>query len=420
MRSKPFEEEPNERDFFENKKTNKIYVSKQFSDLDTKNTARFASQVIDSTETHYFFKGLVENVIHISDGGRIEIKAVFYEDSREIKKFTIQKFLKNSGKPYGSEKPLSFTFSGDEIKTFVDFICSIPNLDLSNPNKIRIDDEMIKELLLTKEQASRLFENNKTIFEELISHEISMLDIIHLAYKRDQLEYFEHLLEDEDFFEKERKRMSARGDEQVWQNFFEKNTWILGYGLNFIFNTPLEDGKLEQVVSGYDIFNRGKRVDALMKTRGIINSLCFCEIKTHTTNLLKKIKTSYRPEVWAVSDELAGGVAQIQKTVQKSIKNIETKTQAKDEQGNLTGEEVFLYNPKSFLLIGSLKEFKADLGTNEDKFSSFELFRQNTFRPEIITFDELYERAKFIVEVTERNEITSNEVATFDDDDFPF
>ena len=34
---------------------------------------------------------------------------------------------------------------------------------------------------------------------------------------------------------------------------------------------------------------------------------------------------------------------------------------------------------------------------NEDKFSSFELFRQNQTNPEIITFDELYERAKFIV-----------------------
>ena len=70
-------------------------------------------------------------------------------------------------------------------------------------------------------------------------------------------------MEDEDFFEKEKKRMSAKGDEQVWQNFFEKNTWILGYGLNFIFNTPLEDKKLEQVVKGYDVFSRGKRVDSL-------------------------------------------------------------------------------------------------------------------------------------------------------------
>ncbi len=418
MRSKPFEEEPNEIEFFKNKKTDKIYLSSQFSELETKVNARFVSKVIDGVEKHHFFKGVGETVLHISEGERIEIKALFYEDSREIKTFTIQKFLKSSGKPYGTEK-CSFTFTGDEINTFVDFICSIPNLDLSNPNKVRIDDEVIKELLISKEQASKLFENNRTIFEDLFKHEITMLDIVHLAYKKDQLKYFEHLLEDKDFFENEKKRMSARGDEQVWQNFFEKNTWILGYGLNFIFNTPLENKKLEQVVSGYDVFGAGKRVDALMKTRGIINSLCFCEIKTHTTNLLKEVKTSYRPEVWAVSDELAGGVAQIQKTVQKSIENIETKTQIKDEQGNLTNEEVFLYNPKSFLLIGSLKEFKGDFGTNEVKFSSFELFRQNIFKPEIITFDELFERAKFIIDIAEHNENMPSESKILDDD-FPF
>ena len=212
------------------------------------------------------------------------------------------------------------------------------------------------------------------------------------------------------FFVKEKKEMSTIRDEQVWQNFFEKNTWILGYGLDFIFNTPLEKEKLEQVVKGYDVFSAGKRVDALMKTRGIINSLCFCEIKTHNTDLIKPVKNSYRPEVWSISNDLAGGVAQIQKTVQKSIENIKTRTQIKDKEGNLTGEEVFLYHPKSFLVIGSLEEFMGEFGINEDKFSSFELFRQNIFNPEIITFDELFERAKFILDTAELNkeEISNN------------
>ena len=39
---------------------------------------------------------------------------------------------------------------------------------------------------------------------------------------------------------------------------------------------------------------------------------------------------------------------------------------------------------------------------NQEQFRSFELFRRNTFSPEIITFDELYERAKFIVHQHER------------------
>ena len=53
--------------------------------------------------------------------------------------------------------------------------------------------------------------------------------------------------------------------------------------------------------------------------------------------------------------------------------------------------------PKSFLVVGSLKEFTAAKGVNEARHRSFELFRANTLNPEIITFDELYERARFIV-----------------------
>jgi len=39
-----------------------------------------------------------------------------------------------------------------------------------------------------------------------------------------------------------------------------------------------------------------------------------------------------------------------------------------------------------------------DKGVNQERYRSFELFRRNTTSPEIITFDELYERARFIVE----------------------
>jgi hypothetical protein len=53
--------------------------------------------------------------------------------------------------------------------------------------------------------------------------------------------------------------------------------------------------------------------------------------------------------------------------------------------------------PKAFLVAGNLGEFVADKGVNEEKHRSFELLRRNTLTPEIITFDELYERARFIV-----------------------
>ena len=139
-------------------------------------------------------------------------------------------------------------------------------------------------------------------------------------------------------------------------------------------------------------------MDALLKTHGFISALSFGEIKTHKTHLLKQVASPYRKESWQISDELAGGIAQVQRSVQVSLSNIRSRTAIKDEVGAPTGEQLFLYQPKSFLVIGSLAEFQSEYGINEEKYSSFELFRRNISAPEIITFDELFQRARFIVE----------------------
>jgi hypothetical protein len=62
----------------------------------------------------------------------------------------------------------------------------------------------------------------------------------------------------------------------------------------------------------------------------------------------------------------------------------------------LTGETLYLYNPKAFILIGNLNEFIKDDRINEIKFSSFEMFRKNLKNIDIITYDELYQRAFYI------------------------
>ena len=136
-----------------------------------------------------------------------------------------------------------------------------------------------------------------------------------------------------------------------------------------------------------------------MKTRGIISNLCFIEIKTHETKLLES--KPYRSGCWAPSKELAGAVAQVQGTVASAVESLSSEINITDENGNPTGEEVFNYQPKSFLVIGSLSEFTGEHGVNREKLRSFELYRRNTSNPEIITFDELYERAKFIVHYNE-------------------
>ncbi|MET4082689.1 hypothetical protein ABIB40_002649 [Pedobacter sp. UYP30] len=402
-------EEPTEYDYFKNKRTDKVYLSKA---LDAKflfknendeieeiiRSFRIVSKIIENNEDHQFIKEGKQVSLRITAGGRQEIKAKFYEDTRGITTLTIQKFTTDTGAPHNTY----FTFQGDEILTLFNFIRNIGLLPITKKSSEKFEDSFLEEIILTKEQAVELISKNPELVKEIIRNNITTDDIQNLAYRKQQLEKFKKLLEDENYFNFVKNSFKKKiGDEYVWQDFFENNTWIFGYGLNFVFNSPLQDKRLEQVVTGFDFNNSGKRIDALMKTRGLINSFCFGEIKTHKKDLLRQISNPYRGECWAISDELAGAIAQTQKSVQKSIKELSTKVDIKDKSGNLTGEQIFIYQPKSFVVIGHLKEFKTENGVNEDKFSSFELFRQNQTNPEILTFDELYERAKFIVKSDE-------------------
>ena len=265
-------------------------------------------------------------------------------------------------------------------------------LQSGGPPKITDDD--LRRVVLSNVQARVLFQDNQELFAEVVRSEITKEDVVAVGYRKRQLHAFQRLLEEPDYFEevKARKQCSS---EAVWQKYFEKNPWIFGYGLSYIPLSGLDDKKLEQVVHGHTVSEHGKRVDALLRTRGVISSLCFVEIKTHKTALLQS--QPYRQGCWAPSPELSGGVSQVQGTVALATESIRTKLALTDQAGNPTGEEAFNYSPKSFLVVGSLQEFVGDHGVNQERYRSFELFRRNTINPEIITFDELFERAKFIV-----------------------
>ena len=128
-------------------------------------------------------------------------------------------------------------------------------------------------------------------------------------------------------------------------------------------------------MQSHSIAAHGKRMNALMKTRGLISSLCFVEIKIHTTKLLSN--KSYRKGCWTPSAELVGAVVQIQGAVQAAIEHIGNKFVGTGNDGTLTGEEALNYQPRSFLVIGSLSEFMGEHGVNAEQYRSFELYRRN-------------------------------------------
>lgn len=383
-------------DNYENPKPGKTtYISKSLPAFgQPERKMRIASKVIESPTAYAFATIKDEVVLRQAEGAKSNIVAKFFEDTRGVFVLSIQGYTVATNKPHNA----SFSFVGNEIDTLFEFIDNIRSVALTGGGFVNITDEELRRLVLTKRQAHSIVEENEELFLEVVSSSLTKKDIVAVGYRKKQLEVFRRLMEEPGYFEKVKDHKQC-DDESLWQQFFEKNPWIFGYGLSYVYLDSLDDRKLQQVVQGHSVGTVGKRVDALMKSKGLISSLCFVEIKTHKTALLRT--SPYRVGCWAPSAELSGAVSQVHGTVASAMDTIRGMLALTDPNGNPTGEEVFNFTPKSYLVVGSLNDFVGDRGVNQEQFRSFELFRRNTLSPEIITFDELYERAKFIVHQNE-------------------
>lgn len=374
-----------------NMRSDKTYMSKSleaFHDKDVK--VRIANKVFDKGAVPVFAKVKGEVVLRESASGKRVVKATFIEDSRQVAVLNVQAYTAETGSPHKA----GFALIGDEIGKFVEFAKNIQQYVFHHDHPVNITDEDLQKFIISEKQAAALLIDNPEVLAKVLRTKITKEDIVAIGYRREQLDAYARLLNDPSYFSKAREAKKC-GNEALWQKFFEKNTWFFGYGLGYLFLSTLDDKKLENVVQGHSVASHGKRVDALMKTRGLIASLCFVEIKTHATKLLAD--KPYRAGCWAPSEELVGAVAQVQGTVHGAVEQIGARFVGKDSNGAPNGEEAFNFQPRSFLVIGSLSEFTGPHGVNAEQYRSFELYRRNTAWPEIITFDELYERASYIV-----------------------
>lgn len=378
-----------EAEIHNNKLTGKTYISPRVKT--EQGPLRIASKVIDSEGLHYATVKK-EVVLRRTESGRTEIIAKFMEDSRGLTVVTIQAFNGNTGTPQKTH----FSFVAGEIPKLLTFFENIAAVDFKSADKVNITDSELRNLTLSKAQASSLISENQEVFTEAIESALTKEDVVALGYRKKQVQTFGRLLAERDYFDQAKQAKEVSSDEALWQMFFEKNQWIFGYGLSYFFVTGFDNRKLEQVVEGHNLLNHGKRADGLMKTRGIVNSLCFVEIKTHQTKLLES--SAYRVGCWAPSKELNGAVAQVQGTVAVAMQRLYGMFRLNTADGTPTGEEVFNFKPRAFIVIGSLSEFVSEHGVNSEQLRSFEIYRNSLTGIDILTFDELHERSKFIID----------------------
>ena len=382
------------RALFFNRRTDKAIMGSRFTNH-TGEAMRIISKVSNSSPAFEAAELKGEQTLRETPAGRHKIEAKFYEADRTVSVLTIQKYNSASGP---SDK-YSFSFVGDEIQKLKEFLAGIETIGIESAQKRHITDEELNEIVLDRAQLNRAIQSDEEAFVEVLRNTSLRRDVVAVRYRKDQLDNFALLLNEPKFFADKMTQHSTSKPETLWQKFFERNRWIFGYGLSYQFLAGLDDKSLEQTVRGSDLTGPGKIVDSALKTMGAINSLCFVEIKTHETKLLSQ--ASKRSGVWHPSAELAAATAQIQMTVQAAVEQIQEILRPTKKDGTPTGEEIFNVAPKSFLIVGSLDEFDTENGTNIPKFKSFELYRRSLHQPEVMTFDELYARARFIVSQSE-------------------
>lgn len=415
-----------ELNYFLQRRPQFFYLSKPFPKYRyrsvVKGDSRFIRKVVNQEKTTELYELEDELVLRdvYSRGGRFQIRAVVYSNkSTGLQQFTIQNFkIHDDGESPVPESYTGLSFTNNEFRVLLDFLRDIQFLDYSNRENHKIhEDSIIKnsfafnlpnndpdEIVQDKQLLEVISSLNPDERADLLANlkkstTLTRDDLNVLTGRKEGFELFTNMMDNTDDY-----------DEKKWQSFFEDNEWIFGFGLDYKFLNILQR---EASISNTDLNGKNQvDVDYLMENK---NFTVLVELKTPTTNLFhtKRKDNQYRSQTWMLSNELTYAVSQI--LSQKA------EWQFKSKQGKLfsSGKEIIseTINPKTILIIGHSNQFQGQDQEDFIKRQTFELYRRNSRDIEILTYDELYDRANYIVNGKSTNNSLDIEP---EDDNLPF
>jgi hypothetical protein len=253
--------------------------------------------------------------------------------------------------------------------------------------KSKIQSDKIKELISFAENTTLSNEDLKEIIQSQRKNKIHWFyAFLKNLSNKDGINVYKSY--------RDKNKITKPGEEEVWHHFLKNNEWIIGLNVDIKF---IRDLLSEQKVGSENSKGAGSpKVDLL----GISYFTSIIELKTSDTKIFKPEKTSKsRANTWDFSNDFIEAYSQVlaQRTSLTDNKKIE------DEKGNILDNEVNrILDPKAILLIGNRSEEFPHNRTNENNIKSdcFERLRRDTRNVEILTYDELFERAYHIVYTT--------------------
>jgi hypothetical protein len=327
-----------------------------------------------------------ENSFEIKLAPRTMLKAVYIKENDDIEGIEIIKIVSNNE----TQRIKLSKFNFAQLKAFLAFISEI-DLKGITEKRLKILDNQELDAESVKSVKTMLLKNGGAELVETLINEgiITSKDIVNTAFRKRGLQIFKNLIENIDYWKEyaTKNDVSTISEEKVWQYFFEKNQWIFGYGLDYRYNNILQR---EAHVSDSELNGSNTVIGDYLMGDKLFTT--FVEIKKPSTKLFGK--NSNRSNSWKLSNELIESFTQILE--QKASGQIKL-----EKEQFVDGEPLKqkAFDSKVILIIGKWDELTESNSTleSEIKKKTFELFRRDSRNVEIITFDELYDRAKYIV-----------------------
>lgn len=360
---------------------------------DQKETLLFIKQNIYSRFVNEFNKGehtftgthydlLFKDTAYLHDyHGKILTHAEINETLRKIKRF-YSKITDTEIIILGAHKEKITIDEATAIRKYLEEYNSKTIDEILPENTFWFQEEELNELLKQSPNLSVNLlktllewiaknEDNRQIINKLESIKIDDINKINLIIGISSLR---NIL---DIWEKN----SNESKEEYWQNILQDNSIILSQ----LFSYPIVLTKGKAYVGGKDIFNtNGNIVDFLLSNK-LTKSSILVEIKTPNTKL---IGSKYREGIFNVSQELTGAIIQASIYKDSLLKEF-------NNLGKKIDFEVF--NPLCLVIAGNFQNENMD---NEQR-RSFEIFRSGLKDVQIITYDELFEKIRILLNLLE-------------------
>jgi hypothetical protein len=180
------------------------------------------------------------------------------------------------------------------------------------------------------------------------------------------------------------KENQKNSDEKFWQKLLEENSLILGQ----IFSIPVVILQSRAYVGGSGINGTGGNIVDFLLVNKLTKNTALIEIKTPNDQLLSKV--SYSNKAYSLSTRLCKYLNQLEIYKDSLTKDYNTLSSNSHQDFNV-------FKPVCILIIGHAQNELID----NDKKKCFEFERSRNKDIQIITYDELFEKIKILVELLE-------------------